>query len=131
MVSIIQKLGRTFLPFHQLSRNVDLQNGLKTFFPRTLFTLRSINPSQPSIDIFAMKSKPLLPLQSINYTQTCGLKHLGKVHRRCRGCHLLLKEGVMYNYCKVHPRHNQKAKTKRPKNTWTMTGVMTTKIRPW
>lgn len=99
-------------------------------FVRPLHMIQSIkiNPGNTRIN---SDTKSLLANLNHQYMQTCGLKHVGNVHRRCKDCHLMLKEGVLYNNCKTHPRHNQKAKTKRDKNTWILTAVTTTKVRPW
>lgn len=92
--------------------------------------IQSINVNRGYNSLYSDNISLLAPT-NLQYTQICGLKHVGNVHRRCKDCHLMLKEGVMYNYCKTHPRHNQKARTKRPKNTWILTAVTTTKVRPW
>lgn len=64
-------------------------------------------------------------------TQVRGLKYLTKVHRRCKDCRLMFIDGVIHNFCKAHPRHNQKKKTKKPKTTWILSGVMCGQRRPW
>lgn len=76
-------------------------------------------------------SNLLLPINKVLSVQTCGLKYVGLVHRRCKDCHMMLREGIMHNYCKAHPRHNQKAKTARPKSTWIVSGVTTVKPAHW
>lgn len=122
---------------HGLYRALTLQmktawsNGLQAeILKRSLHVFRSINVN-PEPRSLHYCSHYLLAPTNLQYSQTCGLKHVGNVHRRCKDCHMMLKEGVMYNFCETHPRHNQKAKTKRPKNTWILTAVTTTKVRPW
>lgn len=95
---------------------------------------RSFHTVQPLINNSAQQSissSLLSPTNNIQCIPSCGLKYLAKVHRRCRDCHMMLIEGVFHNFCKAHPRHNQRARTKRPKSTWILTAVTTTKVRPW
>lgn len=105
---------------------------INTILPRSFHAIQPLGLIQDFNNFKCVnKSSTLLASANFQYLQTCGLKHVGKVHRRCKDCYMMLREGVLYNYCKTHPRHNQKARTKRPKNTWTLTGVTQTKIRPW
>lgn len=97
---------------------------------RPFHMFQSIKVNQGNFDL-SQGNKSFLGPTNLQNTQYCGLKHVGNVHSRCKDCHLMFKEGVMYNYCKTHPRHNQKAKIKRPKNTWTLTAVTTARVRPW
>lgn len=84
----------------------------------------SITSSSSSITILTSTMIPQL-------TQYCGLKIVGKVHRRCRDCRMMVINGVVFNHCKTHPRHKQRQRLKPEKNTWTLTAVQVTKRRPW
>lgn len=97
---------------------------------------RNFHTVQPlihhGINSSAQKSSTLLsPNNNLQCVPSCGLKYLRKVHRRCKDCNLMLINGVMHNFCKAHPRHKQKAITKKPKNTWILTAVTTMKKRDW
>lgn len=86
---------------------------------------------QQNLNVVQESSNLLVSVNEFLYAQTRGLKYVGNVHRRCKDCHLMLKEGIMHNYCKAHPRHNQKAITSKPKCKWILTAVTTNKIRSW
>lgn len=129
MLSIIQGFGRVLTPkLHYLKPQLECY-----LFRRSVHIIQSFGAVKNinSLGIVQKNSSILGPVQNIQYMQTRGLNYVGKVHRVCKDCHMMLREGVMYNYCKAHPRHNQKAKTKRPKNTWILTGVTTGNVRPW
>lgn len=64
-------------------------------------------------------------------TQNCGLKIVGKVHRRCKDCRMMIVNGVIFNHCKTHPRHKQRQRLTRENNTWILTAVQQTKKRSW
>lgn len=134
MLSIIQGFGRVLSPklrFLCLSQTKPPLG--YDLFRRSLHIIQSIGAvsNTTSLEYDQKNASILSPVQNIQYMQTRGLKHVGKVHRLCKDCHMMLREGVMYNYCKLHPKHNQKARTKRPKNTWILTGVTTGTIRSW
>lgn len=71
--------------------------------------------------------QPLLPI----YNFTCSLKTKTLLHRRCKHCLLMWKNGRKYIICKVKPRHNQVERVKKEKNTWILTHATQSKIREW
>lgn len=107
-----------------------VNHSLKHDSQRSLFTLRPVDMANLSMNTDRKKTL-LLPPGTSQCTQISGLKYVVNVHRRCKDCYLMLIEGVLHNFCTAHPRHKQRMKTKRPKNTWILTGVTThTKLRP-
>lgn len=131
MISTIHGLCRALvprlpvLPVNQMKSL--LGNGL---LRRTLYTVQPCTTDRILSNVIP-RTTLLAPAEATQLTQVRGLKYLTKVHRRCKDCHLMLVDGVMHNFCKAHPRHNQKRKTKRPQNTWILTNVSVTKIRPY
>lgn len=110
------------------------QNLLNNGFQRSLYTIRPVGIEnlvvQHRVGTQKTSSSTLLSVETVQYNQICGLKYLKNVHRRCKDCYLMYIEGVLHNFCTAHPRHKQKMKTKRPKNTWILTGVTTqTKLK--
>lgn len=97
---------------------------------RNLHTIQSIGAVNLTNN--AVSKKILLSQgETLQCKQICGLKYLVNVHRRCKDCYLMYIEGVLHNFCTAHPRHKQRMRTKKPKNTWILTGVTTqTKLRP-
>lgn len=79
----------------------------------------------------AMTTTLLRPALTSEMMQNRGLKILAKVHRRCKHCRMMIKNGVFYNHCKVHPRHKQKSTEKNPFSTWVIAHAMQTRFRPW
>lgn len=65
------------------------------------------------------------------YQQTCGLKVKGKLRRRCKDCHFVIRQQRMYVICKTHPRHKQMSMKTKEKNTWILTHAMQSKVRPY
>lgn len=110
-----------------------LPNSLNNGLQRSLYTIGQqpmIGTENGMTKKTTSSSTTLLSTETLQYNQICGLKYLKNVHRRCKDCYLMYIEGVMHNFCTAHPRHKQKAKTKRPKNTWILTGVTTqTKLK--
>ncbi|XP_031635337.1 uncharacterized protein LOC116348456 [Contarinia nasturtii] len=133
MFPILQRVCRVITMPMRSSLNGQIQAEWNNLMSRRLIhAIQPLKSTQGIYDInLANKSPGLLASTNVQYTQTCGMKVLGKVHRRCKDCCMMLKNGIMYNYCKAHPRHNQRAKTARPKSTWILTGVTRSKVRPW
>lgn len=102
--------GSAVRSFHMLSLRNQQQLIGSNSSPPTLLTSAIANPQ---------------------FTQICGLKIVGKVHRRCKDCYMHVKNGVIYNHCNTHPRHKQRQRLKKENNTWILTAVQQTKIRPW
>lgn len=133
MNSMVQGFCRVFTPRLFLPSCNQVANVLNNGFQRSLYTIRPVG----SDNLVAYNgvgttktSSSLLSVETLQYNQICGLKYLKNVHRRCKDCYLMYIEGVLHNFCTAHPRHKQKAKTKRPKNTWILTGVTTqTKLK--
>lgn len=127
MFQILQNITRVFVPQMRSSWNSEMKSKL---LQKSFHTLRPLTGYSENLK-HSQRSSLLMPDKSIEYIQVCGLKYVGKVHRRCKDCNLMLIAGVMHNHCKTHPRHNQKAKTKRPKSTWIVTAAIQTKVRSW
>lgn len=131
MIPTIRGLSRILLPRLCLSSVAQPKNPLNNeIVQRSLYTIPSLGTANGA-NGFIAKTTLLAPAESTQFTQVRGLKHVGKVHRRCRDCKLTFIDGVLYNHCKAHPRHNQKQKTPRPASTWILSGVMTGQKRPW
>lgn len=129
MFKFLQKVTQTFVPqIHLKPWNDGVRREL---LAKSFHSLRPLSGYQETFKLNQGASSLLMTNKSTQYTQVCGLKHVGKVHRRCKDCSMMLIAGVMHNHCKTHPRHNQKAKTKKPKSTWIVTAAMQTKVRPW
>lgn len=130
MNSVIQGFCRVVMPKLHLSPCNQLSSLLNNGFRRSLFTIRSVGVENLTMNGVPQKTRLLSPAESVQYTQICGLKYLKNVHRRCKDCYLMYIEDVLHNFCTAHPRHKQRMKTKRPKNTWVLTGVTTqTKLK--
>lgn len=128
MNSIIKGFGRAF----STKLYVPLTSTLNNSFRRNLFTIRPADTGDLSTN-FDQKNRFLLPSETSRHTQVFvrNLKYVVNVHRRCKDCFLMYIEGVLHNFCTAHPRHKQRMRTKRPKNTWILSGVTTqTKLRP-
>lgn len=129
---MVQGLCRVLMPRVYLPSCNQMTNLLNSGFQRSLFTVRPVgieNLVQHN-GAAVTKASSLLSPETLQYNQICGLKYVKNVHRRCKDCYLMFIEGVMHNFCTAHPRHKQKMKTKRPKNTWILTGVTTqTKLK--
>lgn len=126
MFKIALDISRALITQTRTSWNFESKNNI---FNKSFHTLRPLYEYQWNLN--QNSSALLIPKKDVQNTQVCGLKYVGKVHRRCKDCNMMLIAGVMHNHCKTHPRHNQKAKTKRPKSTWIVTAAIQTKIRPW
>lgn len=133
MFPLIQRMSRIITTQMRGTLNSSVPSEWNNLVPQRL--LHAIQPMKSTQSIhdtnLAHKSSSLLASTNVQYTQTCGLKYVAKVHRRCKDCKMMIKDGVFFNHCKTHPRHKQQAKTKRPKNTWYLTGVTTSKPREW
>lgn len=126
MFRILHRICPVAVPQMRTSSNIEVNE-------RSFHTLRALVKHQDNFNPISssIPSTLLTSVQNVQHMQICGLKYVGKVHRRCKDCNLMLIAGVMHNHCKTHPRHNQKAKSKRPKSTWIVTAAIQTKIRPW
>lgn len=130
MITSIQRVCRILMFKPQLEINGQISRAMNmNFIQRSLHTVLGVNNS------VLRKATFLATVETTWHQPSRGLKYVGKVHRRCKDCHLMLIDGIMHNFCKAHPRHKQKAKTKKPKNTWILTGVTThphgKKITDW
>lgn len=74
-----------------------------------------------------MLAAPSLP----QLIQTCGMKSKDSVRRRCQDCYLVVRQGILYNMCKTHPRHKQMKKHLKAKFTWMLSHASQSKVRPW
>lgn len=130
MNSVIQGFCRVLMPKLYLPSCNQLNNLLNNGFRRSLFTIRPVGIEHLAMNGVPTKISLLSPPGTLQHNQICGLKYLKNVHRRCKDCYLMYIEGVLHNFCTAHPRHKQRMKTKRPKNTWILTGVTTqTKLK--
>lgn len=125
MIFGIQGVCRAFIP----RLYSPICNQVNRAFQRSLHAIRPVGFE--NVAAITVQRKTLLSLiETSQHHQICGLKYLVNVHRRCKDCYLMYIEGVVHNFCTAHPRHKQKMITKRPKNTWILTGVTTqTKLR--
>jgi len=60
-----------------------------------------------------------------------GMKIMGKINRRCKGCYLIWEDGILYNRCKTHPRHTAQLKPKYWATQRLMTHATSGFKRPW
>lgn len=131
MIPTIRGFGRILLPRLCSSSMIQPKNLLNNeVLQRSLYTIPSCSLDK-GVNGFITKTTLLAPAELTQYNQVRGLKYVGKVHRRCKDCKMMFIDGVLHNHCTAHPRHNQKHKTKRPHNTWILSGVMCGQKRPW
>lgn len=71
--------------------------------------------------------QPTTPLR----IDVCGMKVVGKPHRRCRDCRLVFIDGVLHNLCSAYGRHTQRRRMPHFKATRIVTHAQQTKLRPW
>jgi len=64
-------------------------------------------PSSSSPSTNCPSSSPLLLLQTASplLVQSCGIKHMGKLQKRCRHCYFAIKDEQKYVMCTANPRH--------------------------
>ena len=71
------------------------------------------------------------PNEVTTFQPSRGMKIKGRVKRRCKDCQLEWKDGILYNFCKTHPRHKQMLKQQYWPNLRIMTYAMQSRVRPW
>ena len=60
------------------------------------------SPSAPSTN--CLSSSLLLQAASPLLVQSCGIKHMGKLQKRCRHCYYAIKDEQKYVMCTANPR---------------------------
>lgn len=120
MLRIVNLLTRNITPilFRSLQRN-EINSGFSKYFS-TLY--------EPNI---AVHKKSLLNAVTFSVAPSRGMKMKGFVKKRCKDCYLLAKNERLYNYCKVHPRHNQMSKRSKDRVYFVLTSVETKTTRKW
>ena len=71
--------------------------------------------------------QPVLPM----YNLTCGLKMKTVLHRRCKYCILMWRNGRKYIKCKAMGRHNQVERKPKIYQIWKVTHATHGKPRDW
>lgn len=127
----IQKVPLSVASLIQPSNQIT--NGLLSRSYHMLSMKSQPNPIGGSLTSSSSSSSSTILTSTIvpQLTQSCGFKVVGKVHRRCRDCNMMVINGVIYNHCKTHPRHKQRQRITKKNNTWTLTAVQTGTKRPW
>jgi len=66
---------------------------------------RSLPSPSPSTNCPSSSSPLLLQAASPLLVQSCGIKHMGKLQKRCRHCYFAVKDEQKYVMCTANPRH--------------------------
>ena len=65
---------------------------------------RSLPSPSPSTNCSSSSSPLLLQAASPLLVQSCGIKHMGKLQKRCRHCYFAVKDEQKYVMCTANPR---------------------------
>ncbi|KAL7306583.1 hypothetical protein TKK_0001272 [Trichogramma kaykai] len=93
---------------------------------------KSIFTPQPIVNNWSVSTEtqfltPIIP----QFNQVCGMKQRGKPQLRCKGCFYVAKEGRLFVYCRLKPRHKQMSMQKSFKYRRILTFAYQKKERDW